>query len=109
MSHLRRLFDGPDRPDESDAARNRKCSPQALGSGVGSERDEIRDDRFQGRDFTQVDESRERADRAGEEGRSRAWRADDEYETVVEPSQALAQCRSAPRNEALGYTKLERG
>ncbi len=54
-----------------------------------------------------VDEAWQRPDCAREEGRSRARGADDEYESVVEPSDPFAERRPSAEGQTLRDAKLE--
>ena len=74
----------------------------------GVEAGELRHGGLHRRDLPEVDEPGERADRAGEEGRPGAGRAEDEDEPVVEPANALRERRAAAWREALGDAELER-
>ena len=105
---LGRLLDGTHRADEPGAAGDGEDPAQPSRGLVRWQRRELGNGGLDRRDLAEVDEAGQRADRAREERRAGARRADDEHEPVVERPEALPQRRTAPRGEALRDAEVER-
>ena len=108
VRELRRLLDGANRADETDATRDGEDpSQRRAASAVGAR--QARERGLDRRHLAEVDEAGQRADRAREERRPRAWRAEDEHEPIVQPAEALAERGATPGREALGDAEVVRG
>ncbi len=103
------LLDRTHGADEPDPARDVEDPAEPLSCRVGREFCQLRNGGLDRRDLAEVDESRKRADRAGEERRPGAGRAEDEDEPVVQASKTLAEARATPGREALRNAELIRG